>query len=311
MRLIKSIIREKKKMSPDENPCWDGYEMIGTKMKDGKEVPNCVPISKESVKPYLSKDLLDYDKPLYPKSKKRYKEIDMKKVKKRLVAGAIAGTSLFPSSTDASSNYFNMVSNTTNKNSLKNLPVEEQIKVYQNALDHLQKGDSDRIRLQKIIDDLKKKLRKENYLKITHRRKKHLDEISWKDVKDFGKKAIAGTLLISASFMPIAQDLYGDDSCSIDSSGEVVSCDVSKLKSKKPVSELLSVVKVGMNLIQKNIDTPNYQYHEFTPDEIQAVKNRLNELLVRPSITKEERIDVNNQLSKIAKLEKKFNSIKK
>lgn len=27
-----------------KNPCWDGYEMIGTKMKNGKEVPNCVPI---------------------------------------------------------------------------------------------------------------------------------------------------------------------------------------------------------------------------------------------------------------------------
>ena len=26
-----------------DNPCWDGYEMVGMKMKDGKEVPNCVP----------------------------------------------------------------------------------------------------------------------------------------------------------------------------------------------------------------------------------------------------------------------------
>ena len=25
-------------------PCWDGYEMIGWKMKNGKKVPNCVPI---------------------------------------------------------------------------------------------------------------------------------------------------------------------------------------------------------------------------------------------------------------------------
>ena len=25
-------------------PCWDGYEQIGTKMLDGREVPNCVPI---------------------------------------------------------------------------------------------------------------------------------------------------------------------------------------------------------------------------------------------------------------------------
>ena len=26
-------------------PCWDGYEQYGTKMKNGKEVPNCVPLS--------------------------------------------------------------------------------------------------------------------------------------------------------------------------------------------------------------------------------------------------------------------------
>lgn len=30
-----------------ENPCWKGYEMVGTKKgKSGKEVPNCVPKSK-------------------------------------------------------------------------------------------------------------------------------------------------------------------------------------------------------------------------------------------------------------------------
>jgi hypothetical protein len=28
----------------DDNPCWDGYEMIGFKMLDGKRVPNCVKI---------------------------------------------------------------------------------------------------------------------------------------------------------------------------------------------------------------------------------------------------------------------------
>lgn len=26
------------------NNCWDGYEPIGTKILDGREVPNCVPI---------------------------------------------------------------------------------------------------------------------------------------------------------------------------------------------------------------------------------------------------------------------------
>ena len=27
-----------------EDTCWDGYEAIGTKILDGREVPNCVPI---------------------------------------------------------------------------------------------------------------------------------------------------------------------------------------------------------------------------------------------------------------------------
>ena len=34
-----TIIKENKK----DDPCWDDYEMVGTKEKDGKEVPNCVP----------------------------------------------------------------------------------------------------------------------------------------------------------------------------------------------------------------------------------------------------------------------------
>jgi hypothetical protein len=30
-----------------ENPCWSGWEMIGTKILDGREVPNCVPIKED------------------------------------------------------------------------------------------------------------------------------------------------------------------------------------------------------------------------------------------------------------------------
>lgn len=33
----------------DENPCWDGYHPVGTKMKDGKEVPNCVPLEEDEL----------------------------------------------------------------------------------------------------------------------------------------------------------------------------------------------------------------------------------------------------------------------
>lgn len=35
-------IESKSKKAP-EDVCWEGYEMIGMKEKDGKEVPNCVP----------------------------------------------------------------------------------------------------------------------------------------------------------------------------------------------------------------------------------------------------------------------------
>jgi len=33
---------KKRIASKEEDPCWDGYEMVGKKNKDGKEVPNCV-----------------------------------------------------------------------------------------------------------------------------------------------------------------------------------------------------------------------------------------------------------------------------
>lgn len=29
-----------------DDPCWDGYEQFGTKEKNGKKVPNCVPVKK-------------------------------------------------------------------------------------------------------------------------------------------------------------------------------------------------------------------------------------------------------------------------
>jgi len=35
-----------KKKQVKEDPCWKGYERIGTKKKNGKEVPNCVPKKK-------------------------------------------------------------------------------------------------------------------------------------------------------------------------------------------------------------------------------------------------------------------------
>jgi len=45
--LVDKIIGEEKKKMKGKDPCWKNYEMVGTKKKGGKEVPNCVP--KESV----------------------------------------------------------------------------------------------------------------------------------------------------------------------------------------------------------------------------------------------------------------------
>ena len=35
-----------KDMKKGEDPCWDGYEQVGMKDKNGKKVPNCVPVEK-------------------------------------------------------------------------------------------------------------------------------------------------------------------------------------------------------------------------------------------------------------------------
>lgn len=45
----KNSLSEAKKM---KNTCWSGYKPIGTKKKNGKEVPNCVPIKESLDNPY-------------------------------------------------------------------------------------------------------------------------------------------------------------------------------------------------------------------------------------------------------------------
>jgi len=33
-----------------KSACWKGYTAVGTKMKDGRPVPNCVPVKKKAKK---------------------------------------------------------------------------------------------------------------------------------------------------------------------------------------------------------------------------------------------------------------------
>jgi len=43
-KIVKVAKKDKKDKKKDEDPCWEGYKMIGHKKgKGGKEVPNCVP----------------------------------------------------------------------------------------------------------------------------------------------------------------------------------------------------------------------------------------------------------------------------
>ena len=44
-----------------DDPCWKGYKQVGMKMKDGKEVPNCVPMNEEELKEAgIDKSEVDY-----------------------------------------------------------------------------------------------------------------------------------------------------------------------------------------------------------------------------------------------------------
>jgi hypothetical protein len=48
MKSFKQFVNEgENKQVKGGDPCWSGYEMVGKKNKNGKEVPNCVPV-KES-----------------------------------------------------------------------------------------------------------------------------------------------------------------------------------------------------------------------------------------------------------------------
>lgn len=44
IKLLKILVETSK----TKNPCWKGYKQIGTKNKNGREVPNCIPIKRKS-----------------------------------------------------------------------------------------------------------------------------------------------------------------------------------------------------------------------------------------------------------------------
>ncbi|URC15158.1 hypothetical protein GD1_34 [Paraglaciecola Antarctic GD virus 1] len=48
---VPNCVKEEKDLKTekdDDDPCWKNYEMVGMKKKNGKDVPNCVPMSERS-----------------------------------------------------------------------------------------------------------------------------------------------------------------------------------------------------------------------------------------------------------------------
>jgi hypothetical protein len=45
LKRLKGIDKATERLTKEavDNPCWDGYKMLGMKEKDGKQVPNCIP----------------------------------------------------------------------------------------------------------------------------------------------------------------------------------------------------------------------------------------------------------------------------
>lgn len=49
-RILDSLEKKEEQMEIEPNPCWDGYEPYGTKMLNGQEVPNCIPVKQSKQK---------------------------------------------------------------------------------------------------------------------------------------------------------------------------------------------------------------------------------------------------------------------
>ena len=73
--LTQSVTEDGKMQGGEDDPCWKGYEMVGMKMKDGKEVPNCVP-KNESVNESSKND--DYADELQKETEKVLKGKNIK-----------------------------------------------------------------------------------------------------------------------------------------------------------------------------------------------------------------------------------------
>ena len=86
-------ITSSKKHKEVDEACWDSHKQVGTKMKGGKQVPNCVPKneSKDSEQTYPSKDAkIKGENPADKGKKEQETGVDTRDPKKKTMSGQVA-----------------------------------------------------------------------------------------------------------------------------------------------------------------------------------------------------------------------------
>lgn len=60
--ILSSLEKKEENMEIEPNPCWEGYEPYGTKILNGREVPNCIPVEAKAqfVKPSAGEEKSDF-----------------------------------------------------------------------------------------------------------------------------------------------------------------------------------------------------------------------------------------------------------
>ena len=82
-----------------KNPCWSGYEMVGSKKKGGKSVPNCVPM--KSFREWL--EMMEVENPFHGYDPDKNSREGGLNVKGRAKAKREEGANLKPPVTEAPS----------------------------------------------------------------------------------------------------------------------------------------------------------------------------------------------------------------
>lgn len=154
-----SMRRGEMGMSEDKDPCWDGYKQVGTKNKNGKEVPNCVKEEaevKDTSKKFSKGDAVEY------KGKKMFIVVPDGKADLVGIAPTPDGKVDMVKASEVHS-VLNDKEKHDKKKEVKEADSKEEIK---KEIEKLQKdkvmtaGHGRRARIQDKIDDLEAKLKK-------------------------------------------------------------------------------------------------------------------------------------------------------